>query len=918
MKIKLFFIILFLFKFSFQESELYQNITNINKNKTKVLLKKLLEDNEDSEPILSNPLSLVLEFIKFANKYITDHDFLDFDNEHITKCIYEGIIEQLNDQDMLNTCIRGSGKALNDFGNEFECDSLYQSKAQYFTLHFSLIDSQTLTNKEDKIFMEFLGQHYFYIGLCVPKQCKEAIKYFMSNETYLKKLHDLATLSNFKVYYKDEVDEKLGRVKKIYNITIRCYLYFNLLKLVIGIIRIIAMDKGYDGFYDKNYKSKSKIHSITPNLEDKDNENEKLNKEKEENKKIEEIGKQTNDDIKKQNSSLLAMDYNENINDISSAYNQSINRSVVSDDIGLYNPFNDNEKKYPLYLKIIKILDFFDNVNILSTLSNRYYNSYQIKRLYIIRFVLMIMTILYQLVYSQMDLPYRNFVKREFYIKASFIIIKFCINSSTFWITLDAVIIGYKIMSFMKKEIKISNNNSLSFLSFFKFLLLVIPKFVVFFFAFVYLHIFSSQLTSELCSGNKVYSSFLYYNDTIQRRTHSIRQTNNDFKNILTNFIPFKLNYIDFIENVKKQDDIELLNNSTEDINNNTKSFYFDASGYELPSPFLTNTDLFVNVYFNEFYLLVLFLFICYISYKLRSKIFDYIILIINICLFFLPLLDLNKHQDKEVSYTLRHVLGQFYTEKYTHYFINFFYFGFLIGVMKFYYDENVFYYKQKKRNISKLNLPFEFCEKIIMKIHKLKFLFKRLILIFTIIILLLISSSFNIYQLNSSDDNDNDNENQISTPILFTTDGKKSKLYYLFLFEKNLCGIFFFIFLMIFIVYPKNANIIKLAERNGFIILERISFCFYCSFSYLIYAQFCVFIITLQLSYMNLFLNTLGMFLIIFAFSLVNAALFELPLRKVIKSFMNRNLEKRFSDFYDRNFSSSDLSNSFKGKKED
>ena len=204
------------------------------------------------------------------------------------------------------------------------------------------------------------------------------------------------------------------------------------------------------------------------------------------------------------------------------------------------------------------------------------------------------------------------------------------------------------------------------------------------------------------------------------------------------------------------------------------------------------------------------------------------------------------------------------------------------------------------------------------MKIHKLKFLFKRLILIFTIIILLLISSSFNIYQLNSSDDNDNDNENQISTPILFTTDGKKSKLYYLFLFEKNLCGIFFFIFLMIFIVYPKNANIIKLAERNGFIILERISFCFYCSFSYLIYAQFCVFIITLQLSYMNLFLNTLGMFLIIFAFSLVNAALFELPLRKVIKSFMNRNLEKRFSDFYDRNFSSSDLSNSFKGKKED
>ena len=203
------------------------------------------------------------------------------------------------------------------------------------------------------------------------------------------------------------------------------------------------------------------------------------------------------------------------------------------------------------------------------------------------------------------------------------------------------------------------------------------------------------------------------------------------------------------------------------------------------------------------------------------------------------------------------------------------------------------------------------------MKIHKLKFLFKRLILIFTIIILLLISSSFNIYQLCNK--NNNKHENQIFSSDIVKSGGQnKSNLYYLFLFEKNLCGIFFFIFLMIFIVYPKNANIIKLAERNGFIIIERISFCFYCSFSYLIYAQFCVFIITLQLSYMNLFLNTLGMFLIIFAFSLVNTALFELPSREVIKSFMNRNLEKRFSEFYDRNFSSDDLSNSSKGKKED
>ena len=101
------------------------------------------------------------------------------------------------------------------------------------------------------------------------------------------------------------------------------------------------------------------------------------------------------------------------------------------------------------------------------------------------------------------------------------------------------------------------------------------------------------------------------------------------------------------------------------------------------------------------------------------------------------------------------------------------------------------------------------------------------------------------------------------------------------------------------YITYPKNSNIIELSERNGFIVIERISFSFFCSFKYLIYSQFCVFIIYIQISYMNLFLNTLGMFLIIFTFSLVNTTLIELPLRQLVKSIMNKDIEKRFENYY-------------------
>ena len=119
------------------------------------------------------------------------------------------------------------------------------------------------------------------------------------------------------------------------------------------------------------------------------------------------------------------------------------------------------------------------------------------------------------------------------------------------------------------------------------------------------------------------------------------------------------------------------------------------------------------------------------------------------------------------------------------------------------------------------------------------------------------------------------------------------------------------------YIIYPKNTYIIKVASSNTFIILERISFAFYNCFCYLIYAQFCVFIISIQMSYSNLFFNSVGIFFIIFIFSLLNVALLELLIRQLIKYIMNRNLENNFLDNYKNYLSKSSTfvsdDNSFK-----
>ena len=444
---KYIFILLIFFSFSSKVSYTANNIENKNKNKTQYLLtfRKILENLKEEEEEKEDPKrkgSLVAFYVRVANfvyNYLEDNELKIMNNTDIEKCLYQGIIEELGNTKMLSACIRGSGKALNDFGNEFECDSSFQSKIEYLTLQFYLSNSSTISSEESKSILDFLEQHYFYIGLCLPKKCKEAVKFLANDNKTLAIIHDKGDLSNFKVYYKDDILKE--KVHPIYYIIIIFYFIFNLFKIVIGTVRVIFMNKGYRGYFADLELKKEKISEII------NDEKDKLYKEE------------------KNQTSLLAMQMSEKDNDVSSFYNQTISGNSLSEDINLYNPYTDNQKKYPIYLKIMKALDFYDNVNIISVFSNRYYNSSNIKRLYIVRFTIMIMSIIYQLVYSQMDLPNRYYIKNSFYNSFNFILVKFCINASTFWITLDAVFIGYKIMCFIKKQIILSKYENLQFLS---------------------------------------------------------------------------------------------------------------------------------------------------------------------------------------------------------------------------------------------------------------------------------------------------------------------------------------------------------------------------------------------------------------------------------------------------------------------
>ena len=875
-------IIIILFQISFQNEYInftnkinIPNFTNIsldfnksNKTSDKLAkMRKLLSDQNENEDIIvseSNVPALLFELFDQLALFLYDYNLTDLlEVEEVETCFFDGILENVQNQKLLDIYIKGSGKSLNDFGNEYICDYKVRRNVSYLTLHFFLGTDNYTSDKE-----EFFGQDYFYIGLCLPRKCMNATQYLIQNLKVLNICHEVG-LSNFKLYTNEEVINLSDRLSNFYSVFILIYILLIGLKFLVGIWRVIFLNKGYEGYLQSELEEKE-IQRINTMMSTSSFNTINEVKNISDNTQDEKTPERAN---RTRSSEKIAIDY-------SSSYNSDINESIISEDENLYNPFEDKVKNFPLLMKILKWLDLFDNIKVLSTNSNKYYNSKNIKSLYIIRFFLMLMFIIHQMMYTQIYLPTKNFYNVEFYSHNAFILVKFCINASIFWITLDAVFFGYKLMSYLKKEIKLSRNFEISYLTFLKFLLLILPKFFLFLFAFILLHLYSNRLTFELCKINNVFSNYLYYNDTIQQMSYSLRNNNNP-SDFFKHFIPFRLNYIDFIEN------ITIVRNDKPKPN---EDFITDVSRYEIPSPFLTNTDLFVNICFNEFYLIIIILIITYISYKIKNQIFDYAVLIINAILYILPAItSLNPYKGniEDKHYTLIYVLGQNYSEKYTHYFINFFYFGFLLGVMKFYLEHNRYNMKKKKNIFTQIYLPFQFCQKLITFVKGINICIKRTILLCCLFFLLLISSSFNLAEGNKfSYDKDMDFVNL------------KGIVKFLFFYEKNLSGIFFFLFLLIYICIPKHSKLMQIAESTTFIIMERISFSFLISFSYLIYAQFCVFIISIQMSYSNLFFNAVGMFFIAFIFSLLNTALLELPIRQLIKHYMNRNIEKKFLDY--------------------
>ena len=822
--------------------------------------------------------------------------------------------------------LEGSGKHLNDLGNEFFCSNYSDDNnynitipLNYFVIQAYIEDIHFLTNQEDISLLKFLEQYYFYYGICLPANCISLIDLLAKEKQLLDFLYWNLTVSNFTISNHNDTSENLKEEKKIGKCIVNSFYIIVAIKLIVGLLRPILLQKSYEGYYLNNLKKKNKNKKISMSLIDSNKEENNDLEEKEENNDLNE-----NDKKRTTNKSLTNI-INENYsNTIKERYFEYIYGTSSKTENNLYNPFYDNQDEYPILIKIFKCIDLIDNLKILISLANKYYNSCNIKKIYFLKFSVMFMSIVLKLVISQIKLPSKNFLVYEFFKRYLFFLIKICIFSTSFWIVLDATTMGFKLMSYIKKKIGSSVNNDLKFIDLLKFLLLLIPKIFLFILCFYLLHLYSNWITISLANENHL-GPYIYYNNTIGNSTYDLRNKNDNMIRF-SYLIPFYINYIDYfkIDDINNDTNRIIIMNGSDGLNPSLAPNYtyyeYEKTGYKVPSPFLTNTELFINVYLNEFILLIFMIMITYLSYKIRNKIFDFCIFIINIILYILPVFITEYNFTEEEQYTLIYVLGQNFSEKYTHYFISFYYFGFIIGVMMFYYNEKIFsHYNSINNSIQRrssscsncssesnlkandsnvtnnlLNLlPFSFCNDIIMGLAKLKLYIKRIILLSCVVLIIFISFSFYIIQKILKSDSD---FFSIEIPKI----NEKKYIKYIFLFEKNICCLFFFIFLLIFIVYPNNNNFVQFSSINFFIIFDRINFSFYCTYSYFVYAAFCLFYVDLKLSYINVFLYSLGLFMILIGINIIIVCIFELPIRMLIKTLMNKQVKKEFRMSFD------------------
>ena len=762
------------------------------------------------------------------------------------------------------------GKNLNDIGDELECVKSIPNTIFLMVNIYQINLTKTIQTIDDN-FLNYLDIKNFTIGFCLMSQCKETVrrymtlltKYLLKNMTEENHISFLENDSNDRKS-KDNVfffENKTETTKKVF---LYIFLVFSLLKVAGAILRLIFIHKGYD----KYMVEKINKEKINLNIKDKDTEK----------------------------------DAEEQIN----LTQKAINIEPLIKEEGYskeYNPLYDFTEKLPWYIKILKFFDLWDDLYIISSKRNKYYND---TGLDVINFGRA--TIICSLVFSRtfstlITLPSEEIMNKAFFGSWFNIFFRLSKNCYVCWIYLEGAYTTYKLLCFISSEMfryyAKEGKNSVNFyvkllIIYAKFLFLLLPKIIEFFGVF-----------------------FIYYFKV--RDYHFATDAKATFVHIINHLFT-------------KDKQCESLGSIFEIFKSNFSLKIEDYTCYK-----------FVHIYINMFICILFTMFLIFIFFLIKQQIVELILIIANIIYMFIIVYFIKDPKIDEGSKFLEyHMEGQRYTSKIFWSFFSVYNLGLFTGIILFNFNgpkniiqkliyENYAKYFSKINEINKIDLdeesdtyenenknqiipsrakslesaernqsnenilsriqtnmsdinteeynlpyyPLLIINKLMKWIYGRSLLAKIISIIAIVFILILIDLSLIIYLKVEGKDGAN-----------FKIE-LKSVAKYFFVYEKILFIFFYFILNIIMITLPKKGIIRDLMSTKIVIALSRMGFLMVCIVYSSTYFAFVIFYLRIKLYVPTFFVISIGNLLLMVLEGLIFYTLLELSLATIIKRLL-------------------------------
>lgn len=706
------------------------------------------------------------EFLKKNSNVNPEKNSTEF-----SKCIGFTALETVSTDTFLQM-FTSTGKGLNERGLEDECifANITDTTLAYYLFIFDLGGFESFT--EDVSTLNFLNQTSFYIGGCLLSECKYFI-HLLLDRTINEKFFNYLSTVNIKDISYEIRERKEG--SHSWDVTKKNPFWTGLF-LALLLLSVLFLMCGIISFYHKSSYDMESIEKDSKKEDDfyyDDSESDETAP-------------------KKRDKTIFTLPENE-VNG---------NNSFCSSCLEFFN--------------------IFSGIKILSGKVNLYYDGTSLELISLFRVVFLFMITYYQNMVTLIKIPLRDLYEETFYKNLWFGTIKFSGFALDCMINLDGVIMMFKLMSFMKKNLYDKATTSPSLLTMLRFYSKVFSKFVPFFFLFFFANYFDEKFV-RIFGANALFG---YYKHKIH---------NNNYQSLLLKtIIPgylFKLAY-------KK----------------------------DVPNEFFEHYR-YVIMLINEFYVFTFVFLLIYIGYKIRKQIYDAVIFLLVFANIAATYWSCGINPDEgslEKKYTFNRVIGTIFSIRYPHIMFNTYMIGVFTGVALFHFKDILS--KNPVSEEKNTYSPFKFLYFLMKCIDTLGLCLNYTFLMISFLVMVLASISFNLLFLTKYK----------TLSIDFNVIEKVIYYYEKFLFLVS--------FNVAILLLTKISNELSLKKySSGYMnnIVPRVYISFLCYISEFLYGTYVLFKFQLRMTYQNILFITMGIFMFVFSVSLIVTIELELPIRK-------------------------------------